>query len=83
MPITLELTRPKLSVTNAQNTSLSVSTAKIVETDNATEESFFIPITSGSIDPPSRSTFSHRLKHNYSPLPTHLIGKLQLNYQFH
>ena len=53
MPITLELTRPKLSVTNAQNTSLSVSTAKIVETDNATEESFFIPITSGSIDPPS------------------------------
>ena len=55
MPIILELTRPKSSVTNAQNTSLSVSTAKIVETDNATEESFFIPITltSGSIDPPS------------------------------
>jgi hypothetical protein len=53
MAITLELTRPKSATTNAQNTSLSVSTAKIIETDSATEESFFIPITSGSIDPPS------------------------------
>ena len=53
MAITLELTRPKASVTNAQSTQLSVSTAKIVETDSTTEESFFIPIQLGSQDPPS------------------------------
>jgi hypothetical protein len=52
MAITLELTRPKASVTNAQSTQLSVSTAKIVETDSTTEESFFIPITS-EFNPPS------------------------------
>lgn len=52
MAITLELTRPKASVTNAQSTQLSVSTAKIVETDSTTEESFFIPIIS-EFNPPS------------------------------
>jgi hypothetical protein len=56
MPVTLELTRPKSSVTNPQNTSLSVGS--VVETDNATEESFFIPVTSGSVDPPSFTVLS-------------------------
>jgi hypothetical protein len=50
MAITLDLTRPKSTVTNVQPTALSVSTTKIVETDTATEESFFIPVTLGSID---------------------------------
>ncbi|MBW4478656.1 MAG: hypothetical protein KME54_17790 [Tolypothrix brevis GSE-NOS-MK-07-07A] len=50
MAITLELTRPKSVTTNAQNTVVSIGT--IVETD-ASEESFFIPITSASTDPPS------------------------------
>jgi len=51
MAINLELVRPKSVTTNAQNTDLSVGT--VVEVDTATEESFFIPITLASVDPPS------------------------------
>jgi hypothetical protein len=51
MTITLELTRPKSVATNAQNTALSIGT--VVETDTSTEESFFIPVTLASTDPPS------------------------------
>ena len=50
MAITLGLTRPKSVTVNAQNTPLSVGTA--VETDTPTEQSFFIPVTLASTDPP-------------------------------
>ena len=51
MPVTLELTRPKATTTNPQNTDLTVGT--VVEVDSASEESQFIPVRIGSIDPSS------------------------------
>lgn len=51
MPVTLELTRPKSVATNTQNTDLSVGT--VVEVDTGIEESQYIPVRIGSIDPPA------------------------------
>jgi energy-converting hydrogenase Eha subunit E len=50
MPVTLELTRPKSVATNTQNTDLTVGT--VVEVDTSVEESQYIPVRIGSIDPP-------------------------------
>lgn len=51
MAVTLELTRPKTTTTNAVNAALAVGTP--IEVDDSNEESFFIPVTLSGQDPPS------------------------------
>ncbi|MHC5610560.1 MAG: hypothetical protein ACYTXA_05960 [Nostoc sp.] len=77
MTVTLELTRPKSVTVNPQNTGLSVGT--VVETDTSSEESFFIPVTLASIDPPSFTVTNCTTTNNNATVTTTGNGFASVN----
>lgn len=76
MAVSISVNRPKLNPTNSYD--ISLATGSTAEVDSLSEESFYIPIRTGSIDPDSFTVASCTTTNNSTTVTTTSNGFLNV-----